>query len=75
MAFGNTSFDEILTTTLKNYVPRLTDNIFSARPLFYRFCVVSVAGQRLLFPCSVRRTLRLLRMRALMLLQSLLRKA
>jgi len=35
MAFGNTSFDEILTTTLKNYVPRLTDNIFSARPLFY----------------------------------------
>jgi len=35
MAYGNTSFDEILTTTLKNYVPRLTDNIFSARPLFY----------------------------------------
>ena len=32
---GNTSFDEILTTTLNNYVPRLTDNIFSARPLFY----------------------------------------
>jgi|ETNvirenome_2_60_1030617.scaffolds.fasta_scaffold12547_2 hypothetical protein len=35
MAFGNSSFDEILSTTLKNYVPRLTDNIFSARPLFY----------------------------------------
>ena len=32
---GNSSFDEILTTTLKNYVPKLTDNIFSARPLFY----------------------------------------
>ena len=32
---GNSSFDEILTTTLNNYVPRLTDNIFSARPLFY----------------------------------------
>ena len=35
MAFGNSSFDEILSTTLKNYVPKLTDNIFSARPLFY----------------------------------------
>lgn len=32
---GNTSFDEILTTTLNNYVPKLTDNIFTARPLFY----------------------------------------
>lgn len=32
---GNSSFDEILTTTLNNYVPKLTDNIFSARPLFY----------------------------------------
>jgi hypothetical protein len=35
MAAGNTAFDEILSTTLKNYVPKLTDNIFSARPLFY----------------------------------------
>ena len=35
MAAGNADFDEILSTTLKNYVPRLTDNIFSARPLFY----------------------------------------
>ena len=35
MAAGNSNFDEILTTTLKNYVPKLTDNIFSARPLFY----------------------------------------
>jgi hypothetical protein len=35
MAFGNSSFDEILSTTLKNYVPKLTDNIFGARPLFY----------------------------------------
>jgi hypothetical protein len=32
---GNSAFDEILSTTLKNYVPKLTDNIFSARPLFY----------------------------------------
>ena len=32
---GNSNFDEILTTTLNNYVPKLTDNIFSARPLFY----------------------------------------
>ena len=32
---GNTNFDEILSTTLNNYIPKLTDNIFSARPLFY----------------------------------------
>ena len=32
---GNANFDEILTTTLNNYVPRLVDNIFTARPLFY----------------------------------------
>jgi len=32
---GNTAFDELLSTTLKNYIPKLTDNIFSARPLFY----------------------------------------
>ena len=35
MTAGNTAFDQILSTTLKNYVPKLTDNIFSARPLFY----------------------------------------
>ena len=35
MAAGNSNFDEILTTTLNNYVPKLVDNIFSARPLFY----------------------------------------
>ena len=35
MAAVNSNFDEILSTTLKNYVPKLTDNIFSARPLFY----------------------------------------
>ena len=35
MAAGNSDFDEILSTTLKNYVPKLTDNIFTARPLFY----------------------------------------
>jgi len=32
---GNDSFDQLLSTTLKNYIPKLTDNIFSARPLFY----------------------------------------
>jgi len=32
---GNALFDELLSTTLKNYIPKLTDNIFSARPLFY----------------------------------------
>ena len=32
---GNANFDEILSTTLNNYIPKLTDNIFSARPLFY----------------------------------------
>ena len=32
---GNADFDQILSTTLKNYVPKLADNVFSARPLFY----------------------------------------
>ena len=32
---GNSNFDEILSTTLNNYVPKLVDNVFSARPLFY----------------------------------------
>ena len=32
---ANANFDEILTTTLNNYVPKLEDNVFSARPLFY----------------------------------------
>ena len=27
---GNSNFDEILSTTLNNYVPKLVDNIFSA---------------------------------------------
>jgi hypothetical protein len=35
MAAGNANFDEILSTTLNNYIPKLTDNVFSARPLFY----------------------------------------
>ena len=35
MAAGNSNFDEILSTALRNYVPNLTDNIFSARPLCY----------------------------------------
>lgn len=32
---GNSNFDEILSTTLNNYVPKLVDNVFTARPLFY----------------------------------------
>jgi hypothetical protein len=32
---GNSSYDAILSTTLNNYIPKLTDNIFTARPLFY----------------------------------------
>ena len=32
---GNADFDQILSTTLKNYVPKLADNVFTARPLFY----------------------------------------
>ena len=28
---GNSSFDEILSTTLKNYIPKLTDNIFQRK--------------------------------------------
>ena len=35
MAAGNSDFDAILSTTLKNYVPKLADNVFTARPLFY----------------------------------------
>lgn len=30
---SNPNFDAILSTTLKNYVPKLEDNVFSARPL------------------------------------------
>ena len=30
---GNTSFDELLSTTIANYRDQLTDNIFEARPL------------------------------------------
>ena len=35
MAAGNSDFNQILTTTLKNYIPKLADNVFNARPLFY----------------------------------------
>ena len=28
MAAGNSDFDAILSTTLKNYVPKLADNVF-----------------------------------------------
>lgn len=32
---SNPNFDAVLSTTLKNYVPKLEDNIFTARPLFF----------------------------------------
>jgi hypothetical protein len=32
---GNPNFDEILATTVANYVPKLEDNVFSARPLVF----------------------------------------
>jgi hypothetical protein len=32
---GNANFDALLSTTLANYRPQLTDNVFSARPLTY----------------------------------------
>tara|TARA_B100001146_G_scaffold223313_1_gene237667 strand:- start:104 stop:1066 length:963 start_codon:yes stop_codon:yes gene_type:complete len=35
MAAGNADFNQILSTTLKNYIPKLADNVFTARPLFY----------------------------------------
>lgn len=35
MAFGNANYDTILSTTLANHMPKLIDNVFTARPLFY----------------------------------------
>lgn len=35
MATANSSFDAILSTTLAAYVPKLEDNVFTARPLTY----------------------------------------
>ena len=35
MAAGNTNFDALLSTTLANYRDKLTDNVFTARPLTY----------------------------------------
>lgn len=32
---GNPNFDEILSTTLANHMPKIVDNVFSARPLAY----------------------------------------
>ena len=32
---GNTNFDQILSTTLQNYAPKLVDNIFNRVPLFF----------------------------------------
>lgn len=35
MAAGNANFDALLSTTLANYRDKLTDNVFTARPLTY----------------------------------------
>lgn len=35
MPAGNVDYDALLSTTLKKYLPKLEDNIFSARPLVY----------------------------------------
>jgi hypothetical protein len=35
MAAGNVNYDTILSTTLANHMPKLIDNVFSARPLVY----------------------------------------
>lgn len=35
MAAGNSNFDALLSTTLANYRDKLTDNVFTARPLTY----------------------------------------
>jgi len=35
MPAGNANFDALLSTTLANYRPQLTDNVFTARPLTY----------------------------------------
>jgi hypothetical protein len=35
MATANSNWDAILSTTLANYVPKLEDNVFTARPLTY----------------------------------------
>lgn len=35
MAVGNTSFDTLLSTTIDNYIPTLTDVIFGSRPLLW----------------------------------------
>lgn len=32
---SNPNFDDILATTLKNYLPKLEDNVFTARPLVF----------------------------------------
>lgn len=32
---GNPNYDDVLSTTLQNYLPKLEDNIFSARPLVF----------------------------------------
>jgi hypothetical protein len=32
---ANTNYDEILSTTLAHHIPKLVDNVFTARPFFY----------------------------------------
>lgn len=53
MAFGNSSFDTILSTTLKNYREQLVDNIFTSRPLFFyldRDGMVEQGGEKIVVP-------------------------
>jgi len=80
MAAGNSNFDEILSTTLKNYVPKLTDNIFSARPLFYALTNGQTirrisGGAKIVVPVITGRTRPLARTAAPILLTRLLRQA
>lgn len=35
MATGNTSFDRLISTTIKKYIPRFEDNIFTSKPLLF----------------------------------------
>lgn len=53
MPFGNTSFDTILSTTLKNYREQLVDNIFTSRPLFFyldRDGMIEQGGEKIVVP-------------------------
>lgn len=53
MAFGNSSFDTILSTTLKNYREQLVDNIFTSRPLFFyleKDGIAEQGGEKIVVP-------------------------